>query len=279
MYSILLDVVDKEFDESKVIDLGKYLFDQNLDASIIIYHSNIESSIISKLKRKKLINLEFVKVKSETTCDQVVKDFVLQNQNQNIILIRREVENWSISQIDEMIVSHLHDNKVVNVRKKSRFEFLHSLWHKFKNIIFETIFGIRTYDGGNSLLLLDKTIVTSICQNPSSIIKLSKLDNFKLVNKQTIIDNDYKVDKGYPKSKNKAIKFYVCNAILFLFIVAFVLISILIQPSNKLIYYLTMTSVLLTLIIISFCYTSSFLLFKNAGNLEDQNIKFIKELK
>ncbi len=275
MYNILLDLGNNEFNEKKVLELAE--FAGSYSSTLFVYFSNLPKNVLSRLKKKKPENLVLVKVESETTSDEVVKDFVASHGQTNVILIRRGAKNVDKFVLEEMIKSHSAGNKIVTAKNIKDNGFWRKLFSKITSFVVSLLYNCGLFEGKAQLVLFDHALTKSMVQVPQNIIRMTKIDNFKCVNRACIVDKNYDVEIKY-KSKNHNLKMALSYAFLALIILTLTLTLIFVPTLRMSIYIIFMSLLCLAGVCVCFAFTSSHILFKNVGELDDKDIKLKKEI-
>lgn len=274
MYNVLLDLVNKEFDEKQVFELANFLVTKS--SNLVVYISEIQKNVLTKIKRKKLNNLTLVRVSSDTSSDLVVKDFV-QNSEGNVILIKRGAEKVDKFVLEQMMNEHEAGNKIVTVRNQKDDGFWKRLFLKMRNFVISLLYGFGLFEGGGQLILFDKALTKSMRQIPSASVRMTKVDAFKCVTRASVVDKDF-CDNVKNKSKKRSLKFWISYATLIVLVATLTLTLIFVPSLVTALYIIPMALLILSNICVCFAFTSSFVLFRAVGELDDKDIKIKGEI-
>lgn len=271
MYNVLLDLVNKEFDEKQVFELANFLVTKS--SNLVVYISEIQKNVLTKIKRKKLNNLTLVRVSSDTSSDLVVKDFV-QNNEGNVILIKRGVNNVDKFVLEQMMNEHEAGNKIVTVKNQKDDGFWKKLFLRMRNFVISLLFGFGLFEGEAQLILFDKALTKSMRQIPNASVRMSKTNNYRCVKRTIVVDNDIEIVVKN-KSKKRSLRMWIGHSVLILLIGTLTLTLIFLPNLRVLPYIISMSLLILTGVCTCFAFTSSYVLFRAVGelDLEDNKIK------
>lgn len=275
MYNILWDLGTNEASEKGILELATYAGSKS--STLYIYFSEIPKNVLTKLKKKRPENLVLVRTEKNSTSDEVVKDFVQNHGDTNVILIRRGAKNVDKFLLEEMMNSHSSGNKIVVAKNVKDDGFWKKLIAKIKNFVVSLLFNFSLFEGDGQLVLFDRSLTRAMREIPRSIIKMTKVDNYKCVSRGLIADKNYKTDVKF-KSKNQNLKMWLSHTFLVLFALTLTLTLIFIPALRTSLYIILMSVLILSNICVCFAFTSSFMLFRNVGELDDKDIKLKGEI-
>lgn len=275
MYNILLDLGTNEISEKGILELAN--FASSKSSMLYVYFSEIPKNVLTKLKRKKPENLVLVRTEKNSTSDEVVKDFVQNHGETHVILIKRGAKNFDKFILDEMIKSHEEGNKIVTVKNVKDDGFWKKMFSKIRNFIISLLFNFSLFAGKGQLILFDKSLTRAMREVPRSIVKMTKVDNYHCVERCAIADKNYVADVKF-KSKSHNLKMWFSHLFLVLFALTLTLTLIFIPALRTSLYIILMSVLILSNICVCFAFTSSFILFRNVGELDDKDIKLKGEI-
>lgn len=275
MYNILLDLGTNEISEKGILELAN--FASSKSSMLYVYFSEIPKNVLTKLKRKKPENLVLVRTEKNSTSDEVVKDFVQNHGETHVILIKRGAKNFDKFILDEMIKSHEEGNKIVTVKNVKDAGFWKKMFSKIRNFIISLLFNFSLFAGKGQLVLFDKSLTRAMREVPRSIVKMTKVDNYHCVERCAIADKNYVADVKF-KSKSHNLKMWFSHLFLVLFALTLTLTLIFIPALRTSLYIILMSVLILSNICVCFAFTSSFMLFRNVGELDDKDIKLKGEI-
>ncbi len=274
MYSVLLDLVNKEFDEKQVFELANFLLAKS--SKLVVYFCDVPKNILTKIKRKKQTNLTLVCVEKDTTSDAVVKDFV-QNNEGNVILIKRAANNVDKFVLEEMMKQHEAGNKIVTARSQKDDGFWRRWFLKIRNFVISLLYGFGLFEGNAQLILFDGALTKSMRQIPNSIVRMTKIDGFRCAPRTSVVDKDF-FDNAKNKSRKHSLRFWISLVILIVLVATLTLTLIFVPSLVTMLYIIPMSLLILSDICVCFAFTSSFVLFRSVGELDDKDIKLKGEI-
>lgn len=274
MYSVLLDLVNKEFDEKRVLELANFLVSKS--SKLVVYFSEIPKNVLTKIKRKKQTNLTLMRVEKDATSDAVVKDFVQKNEG-NVILIKRAANNVDKFVLEEMMKQHESGNKIVTARNQKDDGFWRSLFSKIRNFVISLLYNFGLFEGHAQLILFDGSLTKSMRQIPNAIVRMTKIDGFRCAPRASVVDKDY-FENAKNKSKKRSLKFWISLAVLIVLVAALTLTLIFVPSLKVALFIIPMSLLILSDICVCFAFTSSFVLFQSVGELDDKDIKLKGEI-
>ena len=275
MYNILLDLGTNEISEKGILELAN--FASSKSSMLYVYFSEIPKNVLTKLKKKRPENLVLVRTEKNSTSDEVVKDFVQNHGETHVILIKRGAKNFDKFILDEMIKSHEEGNKIVTVKNVKDDGFWKKMFSKIRNFIISLLFNFSLFAGKGQLILFDKSLTRAMREVPRSIVKMTKVDNYHCVERCAIADKNYVADVKF-KSKSHNLKMWFSHLFLVLFALTLTLTLIFIPALRTSLYIILMSVLILSNICVCFAFTSSFMLFRNVGELDDKDIKLKGEI-
>ena len=275
MYNILLDLGTNEISEKGILELAN--FASSKSSMLYVYFSEIPKNVLTKLKKKRPENLVLVRTEKNSTSDEVVKDFVQNHGETHVILIKRGAKKFDKFILDEMIKSHEEGNKIVTVKNVKDDGFWKKMFSKIRNFIISLLFNFSLFAGKGQLVLFDKSLTRAMREVPRSIVKMTKVDNYHCVERCAIADKNYVADVKF-KSKSHNLKMWFSHLFLVLFALTLTLTLIFIPALRTSLYIILMSVLILSNICVCFAFTSSFILFRNVGELDDKDIKLKGEI-
>lgn len=275
MYNILLDLGTNEISEKGILELAN--FASSKSSMLYVYFSEIPKNVLTKLKKKRPENLVLVRTEKNSTSDEVVKDFVQNHGETHVILIKRGAKNFDKFILDEMIKSHEEGNKIVTVKNVKDDGFWKKMFSKIRNFIISLLFNFSLFAGKGQLILFDKSLTRAMIEVPRSIVKMTKVDNYHCVERGTIADKNYQAKVKF-KSKSHNLKMWFSHLFLVLFALTLTLTLIFIPALRTSLYIILMSVLILSNICVCFAFTSSFMPFRNVGELDDKDIKLKGEI-
>ena len=275
MYSILLDKVNTNCEVDKVIELANKLASASFEASLFLYVSDIDKKELAKLRRKKLENLHIIKVENSVSDEQVVKNFIIDVSESDIILVKRHIK-LAPQLILDMINSHKNGNKIVSAKNPKQAKGIRAFSRKTRNLIFNLVYGFGEFDGDEQILLFDKTLVVSMKHADSSIVKMTKVDSYKLVDRDAIVSEDVEINKKY-KSRKHSLKLSLSLTSFVLMSALMALLAIFVPAVRTPVFYIAFGALCLLVLVILFVFSVSFMLYKSVGNINDINSNIKKE--
>ena len=275
MYNILLDLGTNEISEKGILELAN--FASSKSSMLYVYFSEIPKNVLTKLKKKRPENLVLIRTEKNSTSDEVVKDFVQNHGETHVILIKRGAKKFDKFILDEMIKSHEEGNKIVTVKNVKDDGFWKKMFSKIRNFIISLLFNFSLFAGKGQLILFDKSLTRAMREVPRSIVKMTKVDNYHCVERCAIADKNYVADVKF-KSKSHNLKMWFSHLFLVLFALTLTLTLIFIPALRTSLYIILMSVLILSNICVCFAFTSSFILFRNVGELDDKDIKLKGEI-
>lgn len=275
MYNILLDLGTNEISEKGILELAN--FARSKSSMLYVYFSEIPKNVLTKLKKKRPENLVLVRTEKNSTSDEVVKDFVQNHGDTNVILIRRGAKNVDKFLLEEMINAHASGKKIVTAKNVKDDRFWKKLFAKIRGFVVSLLFNFSLFEGRGQVVLFDKSLTRAMREVPRSIVKMTKVDNYHCVERGTIADKNYVADVKF-KSKSHNLKMWFSHLFLVLFALTLTLTLIFIPALRTSLYIILMSVLILSNICVCFAFTSSFMLFRNVGELDDKDIKLKGEI-
>lgn len=275
MYNILLDLGTNEISEKGILELAN--FASSKSSMLYVYFSEIPKNVLTKLKKKRPENLVLVRTEKNSTSDEVVKDFVQNHGDTNVILIRRGAKNVDKFLLEEMMNAHASGKKIVTAKNVKDDRFWKKLFAKIRGFVVSLLFNFSLFEGRGQVVLFDKSLTRAMREVPRSIVKMTKVDNYHCVERGTIADKNYVADVKF-KSKSHNLKMWFSHLFLVLFALTLTLTLIFIPALRTSLYIILMSVLILSNICVCFAFTSSFMLFRNVGELDDKDIKLKGEI-
>lgn len=275
MYNILLDLGTNEVSEKGILELAN--FASSKSSMLYVYFSEIPKNVLTKLKKKRPENLVLVRTEKNSTSDEVVKDFVQNHGDTNVILIRRGAKNVDKFLLEEMMNAHASGKKIVTAKNVKDDRFWKKLFAKIRGFVVSLLFNFSLFEGRGQVVLFDKSLTRAMREVPRSIVKMTKVDNYHCVERGTIADKNYVADVKF-KSKSHNLKMWFSHLFLVLFALTLTLTLIFIPALRTSLYIILMSVLILSNICVCFAFTSSFMLFRNVGELDDKDIKLKGEI-
>lgn len=275
MYNILLDLGTNEVNEKDILELATYAGSKS--STLYVYFSEIPKNVLTKLKKKRPENLVLVRTEKNSTSDEVVKDFVQNHGDTNVILIRRGAKNVDKFLLEEMMNAHASGKKIVTAKNVKDDRFWKKLFAKIRGFVVSLLFNFSLFEGRGQVVLFDKSLTRAMREVPRSIVKMTKVDNYHCVERGTIADKNYQAKVKF-KSKSHNLKMWFSHLFLVLFALALTLTLIFIPALRTSLYIILMSVLILSNICVCFAFTSSFMLFRNVGELDDKDIKLKGEI-
>lgn len=275
MYNILLDLGTNEISEKGILELAN--FASSKSSMLYVYFSEIPKNVLTKLKKKRPENLVLVRTEKNSTSDEVVKDFVQNHGDTNVILIRRGAKNVDKFLLEEMMNAHASGKKIVTAKNVKDDRFWKKLFAKIRGFVVSLLFNFSLFEGRGQVVLFDKSLTRAMREVPRSIVKMTKVDNYHCVERGTIADKNYQAKVKF-KSKSHNLKRWFSHLFLVLFALTLTLTLIFIPALRTSLYIILMSVLILSNICVCFAFTSSFILFRNVGELDDKDIKLKGEI-
>ena len=275
MYNILLDLGTNEVSEKGILELAN--FASSKSSMLYVYFSEIPKNVLTKLKKKRPENLVLVRTEKNSTSDEVVKDFVQNHGDTNVILIRRGAKNVDKFLLEEMMNAHASGKKIVTAKNVKDDRFWKKLFAKIRGFVVSLLFNFSLFEGRGQVVLFDKSLTRAMREVPRSIVKMTKVDNYHCVERGTIADKNYQAKVKF-KSKSHNLKMWFSHLFLVLFALTLTLTLIFIPALRTSLYIILMSVLILSNICVCFAFTSSFILFRNVGELDDKDIKLKGEI-
>lgn len=275
MYNILLDLGTNEISEKGILELAN--FASSKSSMLYVYFSEIPKNVLIKLKKKRPENLVLVRTEKNSTSDEVVKDFVQNHGDTNVILIRRGAKNVDKFLLEEMMNAHASGKKIVTAKNVKDDRVWKKLFAKIRGFVVSLLFNFSLFEGRGQVVLFDKSLTRSMREVPRSIVKMTKVDNYHCVERGTIADKNYQAKVKF-KSKSHNLKMWFSHLFLVLFALTLTLTLIFIPALRTSLYIILMSVLILSNICVCFAFTSSFILFRNVGELDDKDIKLKGEI-
>lgn len=275
MYNILLDLGTNEISEKGILELAN--FASSKSSMLYVYFSEIPKNVLTKLKKKRPENLVLVRTEKNSTSDEVVKDFVQNHGDTNVILIRRGAKNVDKFLLEEMMNAHASGKKIVTAKNVKDDRFWKKLFAKIRGFVVSLLFNFSLFEGRGQVVLFDKSLTRAMREVPRSIVKMTKVDNYHCVERGTIADKNYQAKVKF-KSKSHNLKMWFSHLFLVLFALTLTLTLIFIPALRTSLYIILMSVLILSNICVCFAFTSSFILFRNVGELDDKDIKLRGEI-
>lgn len=275
MYNILLDLGTNEISEKGILELAN--FASSKSSMLYVYFSEIPKNVLTKLKKKRPENLVLVRTEKNSTSDEVVKDFVQNHGDTNVILIRRGAKNVDKFLLEEMMNAHASGKKIVTAKNVKDDRFWKKLFAKIRGFVVSLLFNFSLFEGRGQVVLFDKSLTRAMREVPRSIVKMTKVDNYHCVERGTIADKNYQAKVKF-KSKSRNLKMWFIHLFLVLFALTLTLTLIFIPALRTSLYIILMSVLILSNICVCFAFTSSFILFRNVGELDDKDIKLKGEI-
>lgn len=275
MYNILLDLGTNEISEKGILELANFASSKN--SMLYVYFSEIPKNVLTKLKKKRPENLVLVRTEKNSTSDEVVKDFVQNHGETHVILIKRGAKNFDKFILDEMMNAHASGKKIVTAKNVKDDRFWKKLFAKIRGFVVSLLFNFSLFAGKGQLILFDKSLTRAMREVPRSIVKMTKVDNYHCVERCAIADKNYVADVKF-KSKSHNLKMWFSHLFLVLFALTLTLTLIFIPALRTSLYIILMSVLILSNICVCFAFTSSFILFRNVGELDDKDIKLKGEI-
>lgn len=275
MYNILLDLGTNEISEKGILELAN--FASSKSSMLYVYFSEIPKNVLTKLKKKRPENLVLVRTEKNSTSDEVVKDFVQNHGDTNVILIRRGAKNVDKFLLEEMMNAHASGKKIVTAKNVKDDRFWKKLFAKIRGFVVSLLFNFSLFEGRGQVVLFDKSLTRAMREVPRSIVKMTKVDNYHCVERGTIADKNYQAKVKF-KSKSHNLKMWFSHLFLVLFALTLTLTLIFIPALRTSVYIILMSVLILSNICVCFAFTSSFILFQNVGELDDKDIKLKGEI-
>lgn len=275
MYNILLDLGTNEISEKGILELAN--FASSKSSMLYVYFSEIPKNVLTKLKKKRPENLVLVRTEKNSTSDEVVKDFVQNHGDTNVILIRRGAKNVDKFLLEEMMNAHASGKKIVTAKNVKDDRFWKKLFAKIRGFVVSLLFNFSLFEGRGQVVLFDKSLTRAMREVPRSIVKMTKVDNYHCVERGTIADKNYQAKVKF-KSKSHDLKMWLSHLFLVLFALTLTLTLIFIPALRTSLYIILMSVLILSNICVCFAFTSSFMLFRNVGELDDKDIKLKGEI-
>lgn len=275
MYNILLVLGTNEISEKGILELAN--FASSKSSMLYVYFSEIPKNVLTKLKKKRPENLVLVRTEKNSTSDEVVKDFVQNHGDTNVILIRRGAKNVDKFLLEEMMNAHASGKKIVTAKNVKDDRFWKKLFAKIRGFVVSLLFNFSLFEGRGQVVLFDKSLTRAMREVPRSIVKMTKVDNYHCVERGTIADKNYQAKVKF-KSKSHNLKMWFSHLFLVLFALTLTLTLIFIPALRTSVYIILMSVLILSNICVCFAFTSSFILFQNVGELDDKDIKLKGEI-
>lgn len=275
MYNILLDLGTNEISEKGILELAN--FASSKSSMLYVYFSEIPKNVLTKLKKKRPENLVLVRTEKNSTSDEVVKNFVQNHGDTNVILIRRGAKNVDKFLLEEMMNAHASGKKIVTAKNVKDDRFWKKLFAKIRGFVVSLLFNFSLFEGRGQVVLFDKSLTRAMREVPRSIVKMTKVDNYHCVERGTIADKNYQAKVKF-KSKSHNLKMWFIHLFLVLFALTLTLTLIFIPALRTSLYIILMSVLILSNICVCFAFTSSFILFRNVGELDDKDIKLKGEI-
>ena len=275
MYNILLDLGTNEISEKGILELAN--FASSKSSMLYVYFSEIPKNVLTKLKKKRPENLVLVRTEKNSTSDEVVKDFVQNHGDTNVIFIRRGAKNVDKYLLEEMMNAHASGKKIVTAKNVKDDRFWKKLFAKIRGFVVSLLFNFSLFEGCGQVVLFDKSLTRAMREVPRSIVKMTKVDNYHCVERGTIADKNYQAKVKF-KSKSHNLKMWFSHLFLVLFALTLTLTLIFIPALRTSLYIILMSVLILSNICVCFAFTSSFILFRNVGELDDKDIKLRGEI-
>lgn len=275
MYNILLDLGTNEISEKGILELAN--FASSKSSMLYVYFSEIPKNVLTKLKKKRPENLVLVRTEKNSTSDEVVKDFVQNHGDTNVILIRRGAKNVDKFLLEEMMNAHASGKKIVTAKNVKDDRFWKKLFAKIRGFVVSLLFNFSLFEGRGQVVLFDKSLTRAMREVPRSIVKMTKVDNYHCVERGTIADKNYQAKVKF-KSISHNLKMWFSHLFLVLFALTLTLTLIFIPALRTSLYIILMSVLILSNICVCFAFTSSFILFRNVGELDDKDIKLKGEI-
>lgn len=275
MYNILLDLGTNEISEKGILELANFASSKN--SMLYVYFSEIPKNVLTKLKKKRPENLVLVRTEKNSTSDEVVKDFVQNHGDTNVILIRRGAKNVDKFLLEEMMNAHASGKKIVTAKNVKDDRFWKKLFAKIRGFVVSLLFNFSLFEGRGQVVLFDKSLTRAMREVPRNIVKMTKVDNYHCVERGTIADKNYQAKVKF-KSKSHNLKMWFSHLFLVLFALTLTLTLIFIPALRTSLYIILMSVLILSNICVCFAFTSSFILFRNVGELDDKDIKLKGEI-
>ena len=275
MYNILVDLGTNEISEKGILELAN--FASSKSSMLYVYFSEIPKNVLTKLKKKRPENLVLVRTEKNSTSDEVVKDFVQNHGDTNVILIRRGAKNVDKYLLEEMMNAHASGKKIVTAKNVKDDRFWKKLFAKIRGFVVSLLFNFSLFEGCGQVVLFDKSLTRAMREVPRSIVKMTKVDNYHCVERGTIADKNYQAKVKF-KSKSHNLKMWFSHLFLVLFALTLTLTLIFIPALRTSLYIILMSVLILSNICVCFAFTSSFILFRNVGELDDKDIKLRGEI-
>lgn len=275
MYNILLDLGTNEISEKGILELAN--FASSKSSMLYVYFSEIPKNVLTKLKKKRPENLVLVRTEKNSTSDEVVKDFVQNHGDTNVILIRRGAKNVDKFLLEEMMNAHASGKKIVTAKNVKDDRFWKKLFAKIRGFVVSLLFNFSLFEGRGQVVLFDKSLTRAMREVPRNIVKMTKVDNYHCVERGTIADKNYQAKVKF-KSKSHNLKMWFSHLFLVLFALTLTLTLIFIPALRMSLYIILMSVLILSNICVCFAFTSSFILFRNVGELDDKDIKLKGEI-
>lgn len=276
MYNILWDLTNRKVSEKEILELAN--FAGSKCSTLYVYFSDIAKNVLTKLKKKRPPNLTLIRTEKNSTSDEVVKDFVQNYGETNVIMIKRGARNVDKFLLEEMMNSHAAGNKIVTAKNVKDDGFWKKLFAKIRNFVISLLFNFSLFEGRGQVMLFDKCLTKTMREIPKSIIKMTKVDNYKCVERGVVIDKNYCVEVKH-KSKRRCVQIVLSHVVLVAFLLTMTLTLIFIPTlRTSSIYVILMSVLILSSICVCFAFTSGFVLFQNVGELDDKDIKLKGEI-
>lgn len=275
MYNILLDLGTNEANEKDILELATYAGSKS--STLYVYFSEIPKNVLTKLKKKRPENLVLVRTEKNSTSDEVVKDFVQNHGDTNVILIRRGAKNVDKFLLEEMMNAHASGKKIVTAKNVKDDGFWKRLFAKIRGFVVSLLFNFSLFEGRGQVVLFDKSLTRAMREVPRSIVKMTKVDNYHCVERCAIADKNYMADVKF-KSKKQDLRMWLSHMFLVLLALTLTLTLIFIPALRTSIYIILMSVLILSNICVCFAFTSSFIIFRNVGELDDKDIKLKGEI-
>ena len=176
-----------------------------------------------------------------------------------------------------MINAHASGKKIVTAKNVKDDRFWKKLFAKIRGFVVSLLFNFSLFEGRGQVVLFDKSLTRAMREVPRSIVKMTKVDNYHCVERGTIADKNYVADVKF-KSKSHNLKMWFSHLFLVLFALTLTLTLIFIPALRTSLYIILMSVLILSNICVCFAFTSSFMLFRNVGELDDKDIKLKGEI-
>lgn len=148
----------------------------------LIYSSYQVVFLTNKIPDSKLLNInKYINFKtiifgSSATNEEMFETFVQKTETQTIILFKENTRNINFNDINKMIDRNQKGDMLIVSKQSKKPNILMKIFKSVKDFFTRIFLGVRLFNGEGDIILLDKTLISTMKEMPGKSAVLTKIN-------------------------------------------------------------------------------------------------------